>query len=43
MEYESFHEEIQDKISKTSYENILEESKEESENILLEESEDTVY
>ena len=36
MEYESFHEEIQDKISKTSHEDILEEFEEESKNILLE-------
>src|SRR3990170_4191159 len=36
MEYESFHEEAQDEISKISHESILEES----EDILLEESED---
>src|SRR3989337_2074026 len=36
MEYESFHEEAQDEISKISYESILEES----EDILLEEFED---
>jgi hypothetical protein len=40
MEYESLREETQDEISEISHEDILKESEEESEDILLEESED---